>query len=428
MKLDSMKCRKALNSLCACPPQGAVAPRGGLLAVFILALTAFAGLLPAQDAAVKQTDTREASIAAQQAEKSKILAAPVPDKGERLIRRVEKMILLEPSGFYPYFDSVYQGGGLTLGAGYRKFFGDNTFWNVQGLYSVLNYKLIEGGIASRDHFNKKLNLGVHLGWRDATQVNFFGLGMKSQKENLSVYRFQETYTDANADLRLVRWFPIKGKVAYEQWDTKPGQGSNPSIETIFNSKTAPGLGSDPRYIHSTFSTGFDWRQSPGYTRRGGLYEAALHDFHNMDGGPYSFQKLDLTAIQHVPLLRETWVLAARAKVETTLNDNNAIPYFMLPSLGGGSTLRAFDSWRFRDRHSMLGNAELRWIPAMGLDMALFYDVGKVTSRRNDLSFKGLKSDVGIGARIHTPLSTPLRVDFAIGNEGWRIVFSGGPIF
>ena len=74
------------------------------------------------------------------------------------------------------------------------------------------------------------------------------------------------------------------------------------------------------------------------------------------------------------------------------------------------------------------NAEFRWMPAVGLDMALFYDVGKVTSRRKDLDFKGLKSDVGIGARFHGPLATPMRVDLAVGNEGWRIVFSGGPVF
>ena len=54
---------------------------------------------------------------------------------------------------------------------------------------------------------------------------------------------------------------------------------------------------------------------------------------------------------HVPLLRETWVLAARGRVETTLNDNALIPYFMMPSLGSGSDLRAYSSDRFRDRRS-----------------------------------------------------------------------------
>jgi len=77
---------------------------------------------------------------------------------------------------------------------------------------------------------------------------------------------------------------------------------------------------------------------------------------------------------------------------------------------------------------MVMNAEFRWLPAVGLDMALFYDAGKVTSRRNDLNFQQLKSDVGIGARFHGILATPLRIDFAVGNEGWKLVLSGGPVF
>ena len=61
-------------------------------------------------------------------------------------------------------------------------------------------------------------------------------------------------------------------------------------------------------------------------------------------------------------------------------------------------------------------------------MALFYDTGKVTPRWDDLSFKGLKSDVGIGVRFHSPLATPLRIELAQGSEGMRIVFAGGAAF
>jgi hypothetical protein len=424
MKFEIHECRPAAGSL----PSGLCARVSAalkcVLPLTFLAMTAFVGTSTAQS----PPESRAAGIASRQADKSKSLTPPVPDKAEALIQRVEKLLILDPSGFFPYFDSVYQGGGLTLGAGYRKFFGDNTSWNVKGLYSVKNYKLLEAGISSMGHLDKKLDLNLRLGWRDATQVNFFGLGINSSEANRSVYRFQETYTDASAELRPVKWLPIKGIVAYEQWDTKGGTGGDPSIETIFNPSTAPGLGTDPRYIHSTVSAGFDWRRSPGYTRSGGLYEARLHDFHNMYGGTYGFRKLDLEAVQHLPLLRENWVLAARGRVETTLNDNDAIPYFMLPSLGGGSTLRAYESWRFRDRHSMLMNAEVRWVPAVAVDMAFFYDAGKVSRYRHDLSFKSLKSDVGVGIRFHGPNATPLRVDFAIGNEGWRMVFSGGPSF
>jgi outer membrane translocation and assembly module TamA len=75
------------------------------------------------------------------------------------------------------------------------------------------------------------------------------------------------------------------------------------------------------------------------------------------------------------------------------------------------------------------SAEFRWIPnPFGFDMALFYDAGKVTSRRRDLNLKGLKSDVGIGARFHGPFSTPLRVELAVGNEGWKLVLSANAVF
>jgi hypothetical protein len=367
-------------------------------------------------------------ISTQQAEKAKASRPHTMDRAEALVRRLESVLLVDPSGFFPYFDSVYQGGGLTLGAGYRQFYGDNTFWEVKGLYSLLNYKLVEGGTVSKDHFDKRLTLGARLGWRDATQVAYYGVGQGSEEEDRTNFRFQETYAEGKAEYRPIRWLPVKGSLAFEQWNTLEGQGADPSIETRYTPQTAPGLGADPGFMHTKISAGIDWRQSPGYTRRGGLYEVTFHDYYHTNGGLYQFQKLDGEVIQHIPLLRETWVLAARARVETTLNDNDVIPYFLLPSLGSGSTLRGYSSYRFRDRHSILYNAEFRWIPALGLDMALFYDAGKVTSRRNDLDFKGLKSNVGIGARFHGPMATPLRVDFAVGNEGWRIVLSGGPIF
>jgi hypothetical protein len=113
----------------------------------------------------------------------------------------------------------------------------------------------------------------------------------------------------------------------------------------------------------------------------------------------------------------------------TILDDGVVPYYLLPSLGSGSSLRAYGSWRYRDRHSELFSAEWRWIPSrLGLDMAIFYDAGKVASRRSDLDFRGLKRDIGIGARFHGPAATPLRIELAHGGEGMRLVFAGGPAF
>ena len=52
-----------------------------------------------------------------------------------------------------------------------------------------------------------------------------------------------------------------------------------------------------------------------------------------------------------------------------------------------------------------------------LDMAVFYDAGKVTARRRISTSTDLKNDFGFGFRFHGPLATPLRVELAKSNEG-----------
>ncbi len=123
------------------------------------------------------------------------------------------------------------------------------------------------------------------------------------------------------------------------------------------------------------------------------------------------------------------MLSLHGRVETTsLKEDQQVPYFMLPALGSGSTLRAFSSWRFRDRNSLLLQAEWRVIVNRMLDLALFYDTGKVTADTDDLSLDGLKSDFGVGVRIHGPMSTPVRIEFAHGSEGFNIVFGSSSAF
>ena len=102
---------------------------------------------------------------------------------------------------------------------------------------------------------------------------------------------------------------------------------------------------------------------------------------------------------------------------------------MLPALGGGSSLRGFTSWRFRDRHSLLLQAEWRVLVNSFFDTALFYDAGKVDGQPVGSRFRSTsRSDYGIGFRLHGPAATPLRIEFAKSNEGLALVFSAQASF
>jgi outer membrane translocation and assembly module TamA len=104
-----------------------------------------------------------------------------------------------------------------------------------------------------------------------------------------------------------------------------------------------------------------------------------------------------------------------------------VPFFLMPSLGGGRSLRGYHTYRFRDRHSIEFTGEYRWYVQEFVDLALFFDAGKVTSSRHDLNFSGLTNDGGIGIRFHGPQATVLRNDLGYGREGYHLVFGFGGI-
>jgi hypothetical protein len=377
---------------------------------------------------VAAQDTREAEIAAEQARKVAELKPYEPSGAEKWSIRLRREFIDLPSGFYPYFSSVYSGGGFTLGAGFREYYGDNTHWDIKGLYSLKSYKLLEFSTDSVGHAHGRVDLHGRIGWRDATQVSYYGLGMETVTGDRSTFRLKEGYAGGTVDLRPVNNAVLGASAEYEGYTMRSGLGTVPSIEEIFTPATAPGLGVSPKYLHTSASAGIDSRPSPGYARHGGLYEVTYHNYADQDK-TYSFDRMDGEIVQHLPILRDTWVISLHGLVQTTLDDKDTVPYFLLPSLGSGSTLRGYPSWRFRDRHSLLMSGEFRWIPnRLAVDMALFYDTGKVAPRWDDLGFKGLKSDVGIGIRFHSPLATPLRIDIAKGSEGFNIVFGGSAAF
>src|SRR3954451_18465254 len=96
-------------------------PRLRLLLVLASLLPVTAGTTPAA-----AQESRAALIAARQAEKAANLMPYVPGAAERTIVTLQRELLLDPNGLYPLFASVYSGGGFTLGAGYRRYYGDRT--------------------------------------------------------------------------------------------------------------------------------------------------------------------------------------------------------------------------------------------------------------------------------------------------------------
>lgn len=369
--------------------------------------------------------TRAEEIARLQAEKATRLAPNEATATERTLEWLEGHFT-DPNTVYLTFGGLYPSGGFAPGLAVRRAVGHARF-NAGGAYSLRGYKLAHVSLDSPELADNKLEIATHARWLDATQVPFYGVGRDTSKDARVNYGLRALDAGGSVAFKPVRWFRIGTGLAHRQFEDRAGAGTRPSIE-MHTGPAIPGLFTDTTYRQATAFTAIDWRESSGYSRRGGLYSIALHDFKNSDH-PLSFRRVDAEAQQLVPILKEHWVLAFRGLVQTTdVDAGQEVPHYLLPSLGGARLHRGYADFRFRDRHMLLASAEYRWLPSRVIDMALFVDAGKVARERRDLDFDGLETAWGVGLRIHGPTFTPLRLDVAHGKEGVRVHITGGVAF
>lgn len=397
--------------------------RGSSIAAWALALC----LLPAGAAA---QETRAEVIEQAQKAKQQQIRPPTDNFAERLLDRLEDWGLIAgaPRGVYPWFGSVYPGGGFAVGAGVRAPFGDDGAANVFGGYSIGTFSRVQADVALPTFAANRARLTLSGRYVDAPDVRYFGIGNDSLKENQTRFGYTPTSGGARLDI-LAGKLTVGGGAQLLSIDTSAGKTS-PSIEQLFTPADTPGLGSNFTYVNSTASAVFDWRKQLGYSGQGGRYRIQFDDYREQDNDAFSFQSLEAEVLQLIPILRANWVIALRGLATVTdLDETSRVPFFMLPALGGGSTLRGYPDFRFRDRNRLLLNAELRWTPARFMDMALFYDTGKVASRREDLDFEDLKESYGIGMRFIGLQGYAFRIEVAHSREHKaRLIVSAGGAF
>jgi hypothetical protein len=368
-------------------------------------------------------ETRAAEIAAEQAEKSKVLTPTTNSTAEKVIDWVEDHFN-DPNTFYLTFGGIYPTGGFAPGIAARRAVGHARL-SAGAAFSVRGYKLLHAAARFPELASDKLEVETRLRWVDATQVPFYGAGNGSIKEDRVNYGLRQIEVGASTAFKPVGWFRVGGGLAMRQMEDRQGKGGFPSIETFGFPSLSPSLFTETRFVQATGLVAIDWRESPGYTRRGGRYSVTAHEFRD-NADQFGFRRFDAEVQQFLPILNEHWVLAFRGLVQTTnLVDDQTVPYYLLPTLGGANMHRGYADFRFQDRHVMLLSGEYRWLPSRVLDMALFVDSGKVVAERSDIDFNDLKTAYGIGFRIHGPTFTPFRFDVAHGSEGFRIHLTGG---
>jgi outer membrane protein assembly factor BamA len=192
------------------------------------------------------------------------------------------------------------------------------------------------------------------------------------------------------------------------------------ILSLFDEARAPGVLGQPPFFKYEATVDVNTREPRGNPRRGGRYALAYQRFDDTEGGRFSFNRVEADVQHYIPLLRDRRVLALHGLASVSSADAGAdVPFFLQRTLGGPDDLRGFRYLRFRDTNVLLLQAEYRWEIFTAVDGAIFYDAGKVASRREDLTLSDLESDYGIGFRFGTVNGVFLRVEGAFGSSGGK---------
>jgi hypothetical protein len=296
------------------------------------------------------------------------------------------------------------------------------------------------------------------------KLEFFGMGNDSTRAGESVFGMSETIVGGSVvkpifEVPALQWLnlSLRGEVNGRFVDIRGGEGSAPSIETLFTDATAPGLSSQPGYIQ--FGEGV--RVTPVIAGRLQLdYYGSFQQFVAPSNSDNSFLRwtvdlnhvFDLYGTTHsatselagpdscapagadCPRLSSSRNRKGAIAVRLLLSESwasatGAVPFYFQPTLGGSDingeiALGSYADYRFRAPDVLLLQESFEhslWGP---FGVKLMADQGRVALTRGDLGFSHLRHSFAGGLTLRAGAFPMVNLMFAWGgNEGHHNIFT-----
>ncbi|MFZ0298205.1 MAG: hypothetical protein WAM13_07635 [Candidatus Sulfotelmatobacter sp.] len=391
----------------------------------------------AQDAeATNGSSSRAQTVADAEREKAKHLQPQEPPRGELKFDHIEKAIikpLINQNGPALKFGGIPTGGGFSLGPQYTRqdLLADHLTWNT---YIVGSTRKWYGGASSfdfHDLLNGHLQLSTDGGYMNAASVWYFGEGPDSSKSNKTDFDREFTTTHFSAlghsfDQKLTAGYIVGGLLVH----VGPGDlSSTPTTQQLFTEANTPGLTQQSNFLTGTTTVQLDLTH-PGFSNPEGLLlEADDSQFFDQSGNQANFHLLETQATYYLPVTNGMRTLVFRVRNETAFPENNqVVPFYLQPTLGGPDDLRGYDRYRFYADGNSVATGEYRWSITQTLEMALFGEGGNVYQRPGLIGFRDLRGDGGFGFRIKNKQASVMRFDVGFSPEGVHVWFVFNDVF
>ena len=359
-------------------------------------------------------------------------SAPPPDEPKSIVDRLKEPDQAGGLHFTEHwavaFGGIKQGSGAGAGPAWSTKFADGGFVQLKAVISIRNFRLLQARYDTRRFWNERAIVVSRLRWHDAPAVKLYRLGPDSPDRHVD---YAERRTEASSQLVFTVRPSLRaaGGFGVERFRTRADHLSELfDPEELALQAPPPGLGAHPVFAHAFARLGYDTRLSPDYTRDGRFVEGEIHVYRDVHGVEDAFGRFEGTVAQHVPTHGGRGVIGVSARTWLSLAEGQrSVPFYLTPTLGGGDLLRAYPTYRFRDRHAILYLAQYRWAVHKFVDLAATYEAGKVAPEISGLSFDNIAQSIAFGVRLHTKKVGLVRSDVAYGREGviFHIGFTAG---
>jgi hypothetical protein len=288
---------------------------------------------------------------------------------------------------------------------------------------------------------ESLGLNIYARNRSMPTMPFYGLGPNTNVNN-SV-KFSQRDTSAGIDVTTpfpeVSWLSAGGKLE-GLWPSVSGvTGTNiVSIQQQYNEFTAPGLASQPPFVHEQIFL----RPHKRINRFEINYFVFYNFYQDTNTGHYSFRRFEANLDnrfypekkKHGGVIEQNYFSVRWRYSASDASASNVVPFYLQETIGGSDidnqpTLRAFRDFRFRGPDLMTVQAEydrklceacapckagtIRTV-CSHLGLLVAYDAGKVALRKSDLDFSDMHQSFGGGISIYLGKDVIFRMAVALG--------------
>lgn len=307
--------------------------------------------------------------------------------------------------------SMAPGGGVGLGSTFQQDFNHDKWqrgMTATGLGSFHGFWMGEVRYrATHDKFGKdnsardRFELEFYSVARGLPHIPFYGIGPFASRANVTNFSERDVIVGAHIFNPFSSWFAMGGRIEGIWPDVNGVQGSHlRSIASVFSEASAPGLASQPGFIH------YEMYMEPRRPRHKFQfdYKAGYNFYQDQETGHYTFRafKVDGTHLFHPTGHAEDVFTIHNRLTLSGASGSNVVPFYMQETLGGSdvngqSALRGFSDYRFRGPDLVLIQAEYDhrvWGPIGFLG---FYDTGQVALKASELSLAQMRHSFGFGA-------------------------------